>query len=291
MNNIKVSVIISACDGRIKLFENSLYTYYKQNFPKKFFEILVIDDKDRVEVCSLCKEFNKNFGLNFQYIKIDPTKINYHTNSFTPALTNNIGFKLALGDVVVISGPETLICENNIKIASTMINRKECAYGLVFRSSYEFNEHLSDDKNWKLNNFSYLLNIPGARSDCRTCPPHPPAYWYFMAVNKTYVFAIHGVDERFLNGLCAEDDDFANRMKFLGINPVFEHRMIGIHQDHSIVDKNDEVHNVRFTKKFNQLKSNNLILMKENLLSKNPISNNNIEWGNLEAIVSKEILY
>jgi glycosyltransferase involved in cell wall biosynthesis len=288
---MKVSVIISACNNREIFFERSLYTFNKQTLPKNEFEILLIDDGNHQELLELCKKYHDIYGLKFQYVRIDKNKSNYPSNSFTPALTNNVGFKLAVGEVIVITGPETLQAENNLLIASSMISRQECAYGLVFRASKEFEQHISSDSGWRMRNFDFLLNLPGAKAECRTCLPHPAAYNYLVAVNKTFVFQIHGIDERFLEGVCAEDDDFANRMRFLGTVPVFDHRMIGIHQNHESNDQKDTTHNMRSTKKWAELRNHNISLMKENLIKKDPIANKNHEWGNLDTIISKEILY
>lgn len=286
---MKVSVIISACPNREELFERSLVTYAKQEFNKKEFEILLVDDGDRSELFELCKQAHKRFGLQFQYIKIDPARSSYPIKSFTPALTNNIGFRKATGDVVVIAGPETMQAENNMKVAHSMANRRQCAYGLVFRAAPEFNEYLKQS-DWEKQSFDQLLRIPGAQAECRTRPPHPPAYWYCMAVARGYVMHIRGVDEKFLEGICAEDDDFANRMKFAGVTPVFEHNIVGIHQNHDAGDKEDTTHNIRQTTKWQELRRHNIALMHENIKRGDCVANRDHVWGNLNTITEEVIL-
>jgi glycosyltransferase involved in cell wall biosynthesis len=285
---MKVSVVISVCDNRESLFDRALFTYCKQTFSKRDFEIVVVDDAQRNDLIDLCKSYHKSHNINFQYIRVDQSKSFYDVRSFTPALTNNVGFRCALGDVVVITGPEILQAENNLAVASTMNNRQQCAYGLVYLSNSLFNEYMEKGNGWKKKSFSEILAFPGAKADCLTRPPHPPAYWYFMAVKKEYVFKIRGVDEKFLGGICGEDDDFANRMKQSGIKPVFDHRIVGIHQDHSIIDKKDK-HNVRFTTEWNILKSHNLKIMKENLRNRKTAVNLFHEWGNPNCIIEKFI--
>lgn len=286
---MKVSVIISACPNREELFERSLFTYSKQNFDKKDFEILLIDDGDRSELLGLCELAHVDYGLQFRYIKIDPSKSSYPIKSFTPALTINIGFRMAEGDVVVITGPETMQAENNMAEAYTLVNRRQCAYGLVFRASKEFNEHLTQT-NWRDQPFMDILKYPGAQAECRTRPPHPPAYWYCMAVARGYVMQIRGVDEKFLGGICAEDDDFANRMKFAGVTPVFEHKIIGIHQNHDSGDAADPTHNVRKTSKWDEMRKHNISIMHENIKRGDPVANRDHIWGNLDTIVEEVII-
>ena len=87
---MKISAIISACDGRENLFEKSLRTYCWQTLPKNDFEIIIVDDGNRNKLYDMCKTFKNK--INFQYIKVDKAKSFYKCNSFTPALTNNIGF-------------------------------------------------------------------------------------------------------------------------------------------------------------------------------------------------------
>jgi glycosyltransferase involved in cell wall biosynthesis len=283
---MKVSVIISACDNREHLFRKSLDTWARQSIPKKEWEIIVVDDAEREGLHNLCKEYAKSSGINFQFIRIDKKKSKIPVKSFIPALTNNVGFKQAKGEVVVITGPETLQNNSNIAVSMTMIKRKECAYGLVYRASVSATTYI--DKQWgniKNKEVKEMLKIPGARECCMSCPPHPPAYWYYMAVNKKYVNYIGGVDERFLGGLCGEDDDFANRMRFSGVTPVFDSRIIGLHQDHSREDKNDNIHINRTDGLGYGLWEHNYKLMKENIKKKDPIVNKNHDWGSLDLIV------
>ena len=296
---MKVSVIISACPNREELFARSLSTYSRQNFDKKEFEILLVDDGDRSVLFGLCKLAYEDYGLQIRYIKIDPSKSTYQIKSFTPALTNNVGFRMANGEVVVITGPETMWAENNLSVAYSMADRRQCAYGLVYRASPEFNKHIGQVVDWEKQSFAQILNYPGAQADCRTRPPHPPAYWYYMAVARGYVMQIGGVDERFLGGICGDDDDFANRMRFSGVTPVFEHGMIGIHQNHESGDITDAVHSIRHItdaahnnlRGWNELRKHNLNLIHENIRNRDPVANKNHIWGDLNVVMEEVILF
>jgi len=110
-----------------------------------------------------------------------------------------------------------------------------------------------------------------------------------VAVRKEHILAINGVDERFMEGMTGEDDNFALRMAYSGV-PLFRDKMIeGIHQDHSVSDKND-VHSIRFNKKqWEKLRNHNGKLLKDWAKSLNPIANVNINWGSDDAIIKKEI--
>jgi len=285
---IDVSVIISMADNRSLFFERSLWTYAKQTVDKSNFEIIVVDDGDRKDIKQLCRDFSKQNGLQFQYINVDKHKSFVSPKSFTPALTNNIGFKNARGEVVVITGPETLVMESNLEMAKTIKNKRQCWYGLVFLSNLKFVKCLNECHEFKRLDFNQLLSFDGAKNNCHSCPPHPPAYWYWMVANKKDVFNIAGVDERFMGGICGEDDDFSNRMKLSGVLPMFNHKMIGIHQNHSESDLNDN-HSVRFTDDWKILRGINLTFVKDNLDNKRVVVNSDHEWGDSKTIIFKEI--
>lgn len=278
---MKVSVIISACDNRKTFFKRSLDTWVRQTC--KDFEIVIVDDDNRLEYIELCKEYSDI--INFQYIQIDKLKSTIPVKTFIPVLSNNIGIRQARGEIIVITGPETLQYEKNIEKSLTFINRKECGYGLVFKANIESTKKI--EKEWndlKEKSLINILQIPGSQSECLCKHPHPPGYLYFLVVNKKYILEIGGFDERFLGGLCAEDDDLANRMNLNNIKPVFENGIIGIHQNHSF-DKLDGIHTDRNSEKGRKLWEYNIKLMKENLSNKTINPNYNIEWGNKNLII------
>ncbi|MHA2218614.1 MAG: hypothetical protein ACXACY_22025 [Candidatus Hodarchaeales archaeon] len=281
---MKVSVVISLCDNRFDMFKRSLDTWNKQTLPKSDFELVTVDDSIRNDLLKLCQSYSQATGLQFKFIRIDNSRCDKPVRTFIPILSNNIGFRFSSGSVVVVTGPETLQAENNLKVASSFSDRKECGYGLVFRSNVGFVRNISN--NWRNLNLPLndILNINGATADCRTIPPHPPAYWYFMAVAKKYVENIGGVDEEFAAGFCAEDDDFANRMRMSGIIPVFEHKIVGIHQDHSEEDNIDMIHSIRNTPEGTKMRHRNIELMKQNLLNRRIVANNDHIWGDKKVV-------
>jgi len=273
---MKVSVVISLCDNRFEYFQRALDTWNNQT--EKDFELILVDDADRSDIRALCNLYS---GINFQYIKIDNSKCDVPITTFTPVLSNNVGMRMARGDVVCITGPETLQNKNNVKIAASFSTRLECGYGLVYKSNQYFVSLISQMWN---KTFDGLLELPGAKADCLTKPPHPPAYYYFAAVKKEFVEMIGGLDEHFGQGYCAEDDDFANRLKMSGVTPIFEHRIIGIHQDHSSV--NTSQHQLRFKKQ--ELRQRNISLMKKNFQNYNYIANRDHLWGDPKVITHHE---
>lgn len=284
---MKVSVVISLCDNRDDLFKRSLDTWNKQNFPKEDFELVLIDDAEREDIFELCKYYN----MNFQFIRIDNSKCDVPIKTFIPVLSNNVGFRQSRGSVIVITGPETLQNENNLKVAYELSDRAECAYGTVYLSDEGFTDIIS--KNWhkiKKYPFKELISIKGANVDCLTVPPHPPAYWFLTVVKKEHIFNINGIDEKFAQGICGEDDDFANRMNFSNIKPVFNYNLLGIHQNHSQIDKSTKKHSERYKAEGKLLRQKNIQLMNYNKSKKIVKVNLNHTWGDPKVITNHRYL-
>ena len=283
-DGIKVSVVMSVYNRKDYL-ERTLNTYNKQTLSKKEFEMIIVDDQSSEDIEGLCKSFAQEYKIQFQYIRFNNQKGAIKARGFTPALSNNLGFKNARGSVIVITGPESLQKEHNLELSWKRANEGKCIYGNIYRSNNNFVQKI---KNININDlsFSEIIQIPGATADSSVLNGW---WWYYVAVRKEHILAINGVDERFMEGMTGEDDNFALRMAYSGV-PLFRDKMIeGIHQDHSVSDKND-VHSIRFNKKqWEKLRNHNGKLLKDWAKSLNPIANVNINWGSDDAIIKKEI--
>ena len=86
---MKVSVVISACDNRVPMFDRALDTWACQTMPKDDFELLVVDDARRDTLRDLCQAKARAIGLNIQFIRIDKAKSVIPVKSFIPALTKD----------------------------------------------------------------------------------------------------------------------------------------------------------------------------------------------------------
>lgn len=286
-DGIKNSVIISLKD-RLEFLDRTLYTYAKQTMPKDQFEIVIIDDGSKDNILGLCKTHAARSGLQFQYIRVDTKKGAVPQKGFTPALTNNIGFKNARGSVVIITGPETLQMETNMSETWDACQGPLAIYGYVYKSGPRFVDAMKSNKEWhKYDSFEEVLSLPAARE---SKPDLAGFWWYYAAIRKEYVLKIHGVDEKYMEGICGEDDDFANRLSFLGLELKHNKKIVGIHQNHSREDKKDTVHNIRFDKQlWRKMRNHNLRLLEACKNVCDPIANKNIDWGTEEAIIDKEI--
>ena len=283
-DGIKVSVVMSVYN-RVDYLERTLHTYNKQTLSKKEFEIVTVDDQSKEDIEGLCRSFAKKYGIQFQYIKFDNQKGAIKARGFTPALSNNLGFKHARGSVIVITGPESLQKESNLEESWQRANEGRCVYGNIYRSNNSFVKQL------KLQNcddlsFKQMVQIPGAMADTTVTSGW---WWYYVAVRKEHVMAINGVDEKYMEGITGEDDNFALRMVYSGVPLIRCSNIEGIHQDHSVPDKHD-VHSIRFDKKrWKELREHNGKLLRDWAQSLNPIANANINWGSENAIIKMEV--
>ena len=105
---------------------------------------------------------------------------------------------------------------------------------------------------------------------------------------QQYIEAINGVDEKFAQGICGEDDDFSNRMKFSGVKPVFAPSLIGIHQNHTREDANDRKHSNRYKEEGKKLRERNVLLMRKNRQERIVKVNTSHRWGDEKVITMHE---
>ena len=286
-DGIKNSVIISF-KNRSEFLNRTLLTYAKQTMPKDEFELVMVDDGSTEDVLGLCKQHAKTSGLRFQYIRVDSSKGAIKQKGWTPALTNNIGFKKARGSVFVITGPETLQKETNMARTWKVCAEPTCIYGVVYKSNERFVDSIRKNSKWiEYEYFKALMN--NYKNDIEK-PSTGGFWWYYAAARKEYVMTIHGVDEKFMLGITGEDDDFAARMRFLGLKLAHDFDIVGIHQNHSREDQKDAVHKVRFNRRqWRNLRAHNVRLLMECRRSGDPIVNKGINWGAEEAIIDMEI--
>ena len=134
--------------------------------------------------------------------------------------------------------------------------------------------------------FNEIINIPGSKADASVLKGW---WWYYVAVRKEHLMAINGVDEKFMEGMTGEDDNFALRMSHSGVPLFREHGIVGIHQDHTANDKKD-IHAFRFDKRtWKQLRDVSHRLSVEWARTRDPVANRGIEWGTYNAIIKEEI--
>jgi len=286
-DGIKNSVIISISNRR-EFFDRTLLTYAKQTMRKEEFELVVVDDGSTEDILGLCKQHAKKSGLQFQYIRADSNRGTVPQRGWTPALTNNIGFRKARGSVFIITGPETLQRETNMERTWYVCHDPVCIYGIVYKSDASFVDAIRNNSRWVgYEHFTHLIRKYTTNLER---PSTGGFWWYYAATRKEYIMTVRGVDERFMLGITAEDDDFAERMRFLGLKLAHDFEIIGIHQNHSREDRTSTTHGWRFNEtKWRNMRAHNMKLLYDRKRSGDPIVNKGIDWGTDIAILDMEV--
>ena len=277
---MKFSLVISI-KNRTKLFRRSLKLYNKQLFDKNDWELVIVDDMSTEPVLATLKEYGKR--INWQYIKMDS-----HKNDFPiywgPALSNNIGFKAAKGDVIGITGPEMLMKETSIQYAYETAMKGKTPYGHILHSAPAFVSLIDRTPPMEQWSFDQLFMNKWAKVQDIT---KNTFYWFFCATKKENIMAINGCDEEFMRGICGDDDDFANRINILAPK-THDFRIIGIHQDHSFEDRGDKKR-IRRNRTWEEARIRNTKYLQEwyTKRNKDPVANKNRHWGSSKLIIEK----
>lgn len=277
---MKVSIVISI-KNRTDLFRRSLKQYKYQTMPKSDWELVVVDDMSDEDVLSVLKKYGSCF--NYKYIKIDSKKNDFPV-FWGPSLSNNVGFKAAEGDVVVITSPEVMVdytaLDNSYNMAMTGVS----AFGHVLFSHNQFVQMM--DKNPKMEEYSFyeLFRLPTATNGFPDINSKN-FYWFWLAVKRDVVLSIGGCDENFMRGICGDDDDFADRLKLFGAEPTHAFNIKGIHQDHKVKDSKDPKR-IRRNSVWERYRKINTDYLAEKRRTKEVVANVGRNWGSEKLIIS-----
>jgi len=222
---MKLSVVLSI-HNRSDLFKIGILSLAAQNF--KDWEIVLIDDQSTENLA----EIYKPFDVRIQHIRIDPRSHPFYRGYHTPALSTNIGIKQAKGDVLCFSQPEIILAPDAFKRGYGQALQDTFVFGNLQLTTGAFTKWLKLDIRAAIeHDFGYLWD-KGIELAGHTFPPRE-MYWMMAFLKKEHALAINGVDEEYMKGVYAEDDDFKERLRLHGILPERNAAIRGIHIDHS----------------------------------------------------------
>lgn len=245
----KLSLIYSVFN-RTELFKCGLESIAQQNFPLDELEIVIVDDGSTEDI----KDFLEFFPeLHFKYIRFDHTKhpiwqeLNpngteeewYHTQ----AISANIGIRKATSDFICISQPEMIHAPYNLAKGLELAQHNRQVFAELYLATQKFNDWL---KKHDMTTCDYETLYNKAMSFDTEYPFDPPGdhlYWYIHFFPRQQALAIGGVDEEYLRGVYAEDDNFKSRLRMAGTEEIYagrpdrnipynQHYVLGIHQSH-----------------------------------------------------------
>lgn len=282
---MNLSVVVSI-HNRHTHFRRGLWTLFNQSWSKINYEVIVIDDRSTPDLIrSVMEEYIGR--MNMTYIRIEPTKENFDipVDYHTPALSNNIGIRRAQGRQIMITEPGILHAPRNLERAAEYAPLKKNVFGYVYHSHPSFVTFLEGVTKTSFRDTTYgdWLKMPGAT---HISPLGP--YWFIGIFDTETARKIGGVDEEYLRGVAAEDDDFKIRMERCGFQSIVSDRILGIHQDHSNEGETDERQNRDGDLWMEGLKHNRLRFAD---LHKNPsriVANEGREWGAESVIVEEK---
>lgn len=281
---MKLSVVISL-KNRIKFLERTLKTLRKQTMPRNKFELIFVDDNSTDNIRGMLDSYV--LDMNAQYIRIDSSRNDFPI-FWGPSISNNVGFKAARGEVIMITGPEILHQKNNFDFGYESAMKDTIAFGHVFHSNYQFIQMLEQNPYMTELSFEELFRYPFAKVMDITINTY---YWFICTVKKEHIMRINGCDEEYMRGICGDDDDFVNRIEALGIPRIHDFRMNGIHQDHSVDDIKDR-QRIRRSAIWEEARKINTQYLEDWYTKRNrtPLANINRDWGSDRVILHKEII-
>jgi len=294
-HRIQVSAVLSI-HNRSRLFQRALDGYLWQTIPRDRWEIVLVDDMSSVD---LAQAYSHLIGrLNLRHVKIDHTRHPIYSEMsalgpgpdgrmrwyHTPAISLNIGFALAAGQVLCVCHPEILHAPTNFERAVATLRRSnEYLFGTTYLGTQATNRMLEVSPDWTSLGWPGFLDASGAVSlqsygyEC---------YWYTSFLPRAAAVAVGGVDLAYMKGVAGEDDDFRERVKRAGWDAIHMPEIEGFHQDHS-----DEVepHRRRDTEAWDDgLRRNRAIYQARKLSGNWPFpANGGTDWSCLDCVVEE----
>lgn len=277
-NKYKVSIVMSL-KNRTNFLRFTLETLIRQTMPKDDWELVVVDDGSTEDICKFLESYSDR--INIKYLKIDNKKSEIPIWSHTPSLSNNVGFKNAEGEVIVICGPEILHKETNLEFAYKAACKNISAFGLVWHSNLNFVNKVFSHFDPKNTSFDNYIATEGAKHNCIT---QNTFYWYLLAVKRSHILNIGGVDEEYGRGVCGEDDNFAARLHVSGITNTHAFDMVAIHMEHESGDDRYDQRRHRETAAWKEARRINTERWNLWHINKKISANDGMDWGSNKVI-------
>ena len=197
----EVSIVMTARRRALQL-EQTLPSIYSQGF--KDFEVICVEDGDDG---GATKAICERYGV--RYFRREHRPDRPYSN---PAVPNNIGLRQAKGEIILIQNAEIS------HVSEELINRlcgpvREDAMVSTFTSVMALNAD-GTDKSWYVHS-----------------KHNPRPFFFCQALKKSVVERLRGFDEDYLY-YGYDDDDFALRLKFAGIELRFMDDLLAHHLWH-----------------------------------------------------------
>lgn len=237
---MKISYIIPHKD-RTELLEANLQSLASQT--SSDFEVIIVDNSSVSGADKLNKLVKKyrTHSLKIRAVLINPSihpnahPISEYGGGYNPALSQNIGAKLATGDVLCLTSPEVINASTNVEVAKAIFSDDRNKFVLGWID--ERPRHLVGDlsSGISVQKIKEICKIPGNGAMCRDDAPNRP--WlpinYFLGfIKKSDFLKVGGIEEGFMRSIAWEDDFFAHCCSQNGFPAEINTDIAGIHLAH-----------------------------------------------------------
>jgi glycosyltransferase involved in cell wall biosynthesis len=228
----RLSIVISSYN-RLPLFRRTLWAiaFRKPSVP---FEVIVVDDGSTDNVLGELRQYSSTFAWTF--VRFDRAKFEEATGLTkflnNPCVTNNIGWKVACGDIICQQGNEIIAwsdCYNKLLTDAP----RDTKHWMVMSTTYDLPaQHVN-----VLDQYGSNLTCAIVK-DCERWPLQSNHYRsdvtnYICMASREVWDTIGGYDERYYGGISSEDSDFVRRARVL---PDFKQVVsdgLSLHQFHA----------------------------------------------------------
>lgn len=213
--------IVTAYHNRKDLFINTLESISKSEISD--YEIIAVDDtsSDEHRLEDLIPKYPK-----LKVIRIDE-KDKWWIN---PCVNFNIGFKAAIGDIIILQNPE---CKHNGDILKKASEIKNGQY-------YSFACYSLDKDSTYSSAEPQILNRPASMDGQLSWYNHsiyrPKGYHFCSAITKEDLTRLGGFDEKYATGIAYDDDEFLYRVAKMGLQISIIDYPYVMHQWHQSIN-------------------------------------------------------
>ena len=253
--------IVMAYHNRINQLEKTLQSINQSSV--KDIEIIVVDDfSDDANNPSSLLQFYKH--LNPKLISM--RDIDGEKKYMNPCIPYNVGLRASSGDIVIIQNPECAHIGDVLKFSQDNCN--ETSYFSF--NCYSLNKNDTDvfQKTNTLPTFKESFTGYGESGWYNHHIYNPRGYHFCSALSRKNLIRLNGFDERYAYGHCFDDDEFAYRIKLLGLRFDFVFQPMVIHQFHESVPQQRNTY----------LRRNDILILEMTLLENKVMASCNREF-------------
>ena len=263
-SEMMISIILPYYN-RIDKIKITLDSYQNFYFSHNNFEVIIVDDGS--SHMHKLDNLIKNYTFNIKLINLPEKSKNTEVN---PCYPYNVGVKNSIGNIIVLSSPETFHTSNMFKVTNNFNKLNDNSYLLLSTFCCTNNNIINNivNNNFKLNNDIIKLftsNLgEGTLNNGTKRPDFNNEYgsWYlhsiykkshlnfFSCLTRNLYYKLCGFDEKYRYGTGYDDNEFLNRIKnIVPINNFFYYdEAIAIHIDHEVVHNlpptlNEQIYN------------------------------------------------